>query len=162
MIDLDRVKLAIFDFDDTLAIRTDHRAFTADQVKCYHKNVVSGDITVWDSCIVSDAMHDFITMCVNKGIRTGLMSATESYIHMTLKHDWVLLKYGVDMENFCVGRIEHKASMLEYIAQANNLSNNEILLIDDLYSTLASASNLGFQCASPIEVAAYMDTFISL
>ena len=162
MIDLEKVKLAIFDFDDTLPIHTNHRPFTAEQAEDYHTRVLSGDITVWDSCLVSDAMYDFVTMCLDKGIRTGLMSATDSYVHMVLKHDWVLLKYGVDMENFCVGSSDRKAPMLEYIAKANNLDNNEILLVDDLYSTLESASNLGFQCASPIEVAAYMDASISL
>lgn len=155
MINLDKLKLVIFDFDDTLAVHTVHRL--VDDRKDFHTAVIAGNLDAFSNALTNKALLNFINLCSSRGIRMGLMSATESFCHMQLKHKWVLLNYGVDLENFCVGSFDLKAKTLPYIAAANGLRNENILLVDDVVGTLESAGSLDFQVATPIEVATFME-----
>lgn len=153
MINLDKLKIALFDFDDTLCVHSDH-------CRPEDKDAVIGKIIngsyFWQDCEPNALMGAFMHMCMDKGITLGLISATRSYQQMTAKVKWVTEKYGVKLTNFCVGNSDVKINMMTSIAKAYELSNDNILIVDDRYKIITDAAEMGFQSASPIEVINYV------
>lgn len=94
-----KLKIILFDFDNTLCIHTDHTSGNEE----YDSKMVVGDMSVWKNCQVNEQMALFMNICEEKGIRMGLISTTESFRHMEAKQQFVKRMYGVNLENFCVG-----------------------------------------------------------
>ena len=92
----------------------------------------------------------------NEGIRLGLMSQTDSYLHMVRKHEWAQRNYGIELENFCVASNVSKVDMMKALCKAYKLRRDAILIVDDKESILCDAINNGFQAASPMEVVNYV------
>lgn len=89
-------------------------------------------------------MKKFMNLCYDKGIKQGLISST-TYKHAVGKCDWVKDKYGVELENFCVGTFEAKLDMMLAIADAYNYEMDEILIVDDFWENLREQLIRGFK-----------------
>lgn len=152
MINLNKVEMILFDFDDTLCIREDYRNNHDPE---YPKNIILGN-PCWERCNSNKFLKEFMKLCAEKDIRLGLISATFSFKHMERKQEWVKNNYGFELENFCVGSPDSKVQMLQNISKAYNLKPGNILIVDDFYYTLREAANAGFQAAMPMEVVNYM------
>lgn len=152
MIQLEKTKMVLFDFDDTLCIHSDHRV--PDDLD-YSARVLKGEYA-WTGCKKSTHMEKFMKLCERLGIQMGLISQTVSYQHMQLKHDWVLQNYNIDIGNYCVGTLENKLVVLKALAEAHGFENSEIMIVDDLYMTLDLADAEGFLTATPMEIVNYI------
>lgn len=152
MIDLSRVKLVLFDFDDTLCIHSKHWNHDSDG---YNKAMFTGDTSWWErnSCEYSKEMMKLVNYCRDNGIDMGLISAVEFCATSVTKLDWVKQKYGVDMKNFCTSAGQSsKKDMVNYIIRAYGLEADSILFVDDYYSHVSQVASLGVQAASPMEI----------
>lgn len=151
MIELDKVKVALWDFDDTLCIHY-HHGSSKEETHKYNLNVFKYGTKAWDGCKPSKTMKGFIDVLKEKGIKQGLISATTSAKHMNSKVEWVLENYGIELENYCVSSFEEKLEMMITIADALSIKREEILIIDDYWENLERAANNGFQACSPMEI----------
>lgn len=178
MINFNKLKIVLFDFDETLANWT-NRIFTDDietrQAKMivYNEHVSNEnskkqfvnepyginpwlacekEINPWAACEKNQQLEEFMKICRNHNIRMGLISAVNSYPAMIGKQNWVIKNYGIELENYCVSSAGEKTQMLKSVAIANGYSQDEILIVDDLWSTIQAAEESGFQVATPIAI----------
>lgn len=154
MLDLNDIKLAVFDFDDTLCIRKRHNPVSRQDM---YEEALSLGISSFDDCDYSRHMLMFIKMLEDKEISLGLMSWCEYFSLMKDKAEWVHRSYGVEMENYCVGARECKVVMLKALSRVKHIRESQILLVDDNYSTLEEVAKEGFQCATPMEVVEFIE-----
>lgn len=150
MINLDEIKLVVYDFDDTLCIHEKH-SDSEDEEHLYNITVLKEGSKAYTGS-TNIQMKWFIDKCTKLGIRQGLISATRSYKHASAKCNWVSENYGINLEDFCVGNPRDKIEMLCSIKDAYNLEEYEILLVDDYWQNLEDAANKGFSCCTPMEI----------
>lgn len=155
MINLENTKVILFDFDDTLCIHEEHQS-NEEQKRIYNKNVLKEGIQAW-SGKPNIHMKKFMKECEKKNIQMGLISATVSVKHAKGKHDWVLMNYGINLENFCVGTFENKLAIMFAIADAYNIPKSQIMIVDDYWENLERAANAGFTVCSPMEVVNFVE-----
>ena len=155
MIDLEKVKMVLYDFDDTLCIHEDHSS-SKDSDAEYDVRVLKDGYKAWPNARPNSHMGMFMQKCKEHSIRQGLISATVSYQHDVAKHEWVCHNYGIALENFCVGTFEDKLRIMIAISTAYDIPREQILIIDDLYENLERAANNGFMAATPMEVVNFM------
>lgn len=156
MIDLQKAKLVLFDFDDTLCI---HKIHGSDYEEAYMLAMLRGE-NYWSKLgsVPNNTMIDFLHLCRNKGKVIGLISWTHCYKDMQMKEQWVKRMYGVSsIENYCVGSREGKLKLMQYLCKAFSYKPDQILLVDDFYKTINEAGDLGFQSCTPMEVVIYME-----
>ena len=156
MINLNNVKIVLYDFDHTLCIHSYHDC-SNDTTHEYNIEVLLHGKDAWSDCKLNMHMKKFIEECNKRGIRQGLISATHSYKHASAKNDWVKTNYGIELENFCVATADDKIEMMNSIADAYKYSRDEILIVDDYWYTLEKAANNYFQACSPMEVVNYIE-----
>lgn len=151
MISLDKVKLILWDFDDTLCFHSWHGSAKDEFDTEYNVGVLSGK-DVYSTCQSNSFIKTFIQSAKESGIRQGLISGTTSYIHMRNKENWVREHYDIGLENYCVCSQDMKLGMMLALAQANNFKHDEILIVDDFWNVLERACDNGFQACTPMEI----------
>lgn len=151
MINIDEVNVALFDFDDTLCIHKYHD--DAESERKYNAAVMK-DCAWYDNIEAKPNIHmkKFMELLKERGAKLGLISSTVSYVHMQRKQEWVLQKYNMELENYCVGSPDNKVDMLIAIADHFNINRGTVLFIDDCWDNVVKAAKAGFQAASPMEV----------
>lgn len=149
MLDLGKVKVVLFDFDDTLCIHFKH-----EDTEGYLREMVLGNCEWWDviGCKKNECMQIFIGKCLDAHLRMGLISATAVSCTAINKINWVKNTYGVEMENFCVGKIKDKASIVKALLDTGEYRPEEVLVVDDTVRVLEDVTRLGCQAANPMEV----------
>lgn len=160
MIDLQKLKVVVFDFDDTLCVHTEHGSYDRQKTRDYFKAMINGK-NWWDAngAKPSKAMQMFIDLLKERDIPMYLCSAVTSSIHATRKVAWVSKKYGVYMSDLCVAEPEDKLNALLALVDALSVERDSILIVDDYYAVVESVANAGFQSATPVEaIEFYEDT----
>ncbi len=155
MIDFDRIRFALFDFDYTLAVHTEH-VWNECIAKRQLVAAAAGKLYEAGTLRVSYDLKTFVALCKDHNVRLGLISATGFAPRVEQKMRWVEEHYGVRMQNYCVGSVAEKPGAIEAIRQAKRFCSDEILLVDDYYKALSEASKLGIQVASPAEVSIFL------
>ena len=152
MIELEKVRVVFFDFDDTLCIHSIHKDLD-------YKVIKSATYRIFDKigCRVNKQMFNFIKQLKRSNIEMHLISATGDKDRVALKLEWVLKRYGVDMIDSCVEHHVDKITKIKEYCGSQGLNYNEALYIDDMYQNLDSATNIGIQTCSPMEVVNYMN-----
>lgn len=156
MIDLNTIKIVLFDFDDTLAIWNTHKCGVDDAD--YIRRVIEYGTLIWQECSINEQMKEFMEMCKEKHIRMGLISKTCTVLHMLEKQKWVKENYGIDVENFCVSEMPYKIEMLRGIASAYGYLDKEVAIIDDYFEHTSNAANAGFSAFTPMEVVNFVNS----
>lgn len=160
MIKLNKIKLILWDFDDTLCFHSDHRS-PKDEFDTEYNVKVLLKQDPYATCSMNYDIQKFMNSAHNKNIRQGLISGTTCYIHMKNKENWVKKNYGITLENFCTCSQNMKLGIMIAIAETFGYKHDEILLVDDLYKNLERASDNGFQSATPVEIINYVNQSIS-
>lgn len=155
MINFDKVKLVLFDFDDTLCIHRDHGSGGDRE---YNRAMILGDCGWWDrrGCKPSVFMGKFMQLCVNSGKQMGLISVVEFSCAAAVKLSWVEANYGYVLRDYCTGSFEGKVQIIQAILDSSDLQPENMLFVDDLYANLAAVEKLGVQVCSPMEVINYV------
>lgn len=156
MTDLSRVKIALFDFDDTLCIHQKADNFVAEY---YNVVMVEGRVSYWDEMHSqpNKQMKAFMDKLSVDNVELGLISATSFMCTAVNKIEWVKRKYGYTLKNYCTGDFDSKVQIIKALISADNLSPDEILFVDDLYSNVDAVAELGVQVATPMEVVNYIN-----
>lgn len=169
-IDFSKIQMALFDFDDTLFIHTEHRT-SEDSSEYFSKVLKYNDklhkhaVSPWVDTNVSRHMSRFIEYLKveNPNIRFGLVSAVSIPPIAEAKVREVKEHYGVDMENFCTnvsGDMAHnKAEIVQLICQTYFCKPEEIVFVDDYYANVTACADLGVIAVSPMEVVNFIDAF---
>lgn len=156
MLDIKKIKIIMWDFDDTLCFHSDHTSSLDEFDTKYNVDVLLGK-DVYTTCSINNSIKRFIDYAKKKNKHQGLISGTTSYIHMINKKNWIKEHYDIELENYCVSSQEMKLGMLIAVAKVFGYARDEILLVDDMCSNLERAADNGFQAASPVEVINFVE-----
>lgn len=160
---LSKYKLVLFDFDDTLCIHTTHSSVSTDDTTisdnvAYKYSVLTQGIDTWKNCKRNAQMAKFINLCIEAGAKLGLISHTDGAFDANKKIEWVKRQYGpISLDNYCVGTREQKLLIAHALCNVLHCKPCEILMVDDIYTTLNEFEKAGFDAATPMEVACYVD-----
>jgi len=150
-IDLDNIKIAFFDFDETLAIHNDkdfikHRNQGEDKRLGYYLNAYKNPDTFYEHiepCIKSDILYNFINELRNRNIKIYCLSGMKNSFHLKAKQNFVSKHYGEDIEILSVATQESKLDGVKIIQMLYNCSLDEMIFIDDNKNTIEYLNNNG-------------------
>ena len=138
-INLDNIKVVVFDFDDTLAIHNDknysiHRRECEEKRLGYYLNAYKNSDTFYEDiepCIRSEVLYDFIKDLRNKDIKMYCLSGMKFSFHLKAKQNFVNKHYCNDIEVISASTQELKLDGVKIIQRLNSCNLEEILFIDD-------------------------------
>lgn len=138
-INLNNIKVVIFDFDDTLAIHEDkdfliHRGESEEKRLGYYLNAYQNPSTFYEDiepCVRSEVLYNFISDLRNKNIKMYCLSGMKFSFHLKAKQNFINKHYGNDIEVISVSTQELKLDGVKIIQRLNMCNLEEILFIDD-------------------------------
>lgn len=150
-LNLENIKVVIFDFDGTLAIHKDkdfvkHRNESEDKRLNYYSNAYQNPSNFYEKiepCDRSVPLYHLMEKLRNKKIKMYCLSGMKFSFHFKAKQDFINKKYGKDIELISVGTQQLKLDGIKIIARANNCKLDEILFIEDLEDTVSYLKDNG-------------------
>ena len=138
-INLNDIKVVIFDFDDTLAIHKDkdfskHRSESEENFLNFYFNAYKNPNCFYDEiepCIKSEVLYNFINILRNKNIKMYCLSGMKFTFHLKAKQSFINKYYGEDIEVISTSSQELKLEGTKIIQKINNCNLDEMLFIDD-------------------------------
>ena len=152
-INLDNIKIAFFDFDETLAIHKDkdfikHRNESEDKRLGFYLNAYKNPDTFYEDiepCVKSEILYNFINKLRNKNIKIYCISGMKYSFHLKAKQNFVSKYYGEDIEVLSTTTQESKLDGVRIIQMLNNCSLDEMIFIDDNKNTIKHLANNGIR-----------------
>ncbi len=159
-IDIDNIKVAIFDFDDTLAIHKDkdfakHRKENEDNRLNYYLNAYLNPKSFYETieaCDISDSIYHLINILKNKDVKMYCVSGMKFSFHLKAKEQFVHKYYDENIEVISAGTQELKCDAVKIIQRINNCNLNEILFVDDIKENIVMFNNMGIHALLPNDV----------
>lgn len=138
-IDLENIKVVIFDFDDTLAIHIDkdyckHRRESEDKYLSYYLNAYQNPEVFYEEiepCVKSEVLYQFICNLRNRNIKMYCLSGMRFSFHLKAKQNFINRHYGNDVEVISTSMQESKLDGVKIIQRLHCCNLEEILFIDD-------------------------------
>lgn len=138
-INLENIKVVIFDFDDTLAIHKDkdylrHRRENEDKYLSYYLNAYKNPKAFYEDiepCLKSEILYKFINNLRNMNIKMYCLSGMKFSFHLKAKQNFINKHYGNDIEVVSASTQELKLDGVKIIQRLNSCALEEILFIDD-------------------------------
>lgn len=157
-LNLSKIKVAIFDFDNTLAIHKDQnylkkRRSSEDKLLDYYLNAYLNQNSFYESieeCNISNLT--LINILRKNGVKLYCLTGTEFSFHIKAKEYFVHKKYGNDIEIFAVGNQQFKLSATKIISKINKCGLDEILFVDDLVENVDMLNNAGIKAIVSADV----------
>ena len=150
MFNIPNIKVAFFDFDNTLCMHTVYVNHDKDYRKKHgtdHYRRIKAH--------KSEIMQEFLDLLVANGVELCLTSAT--YVRcFDVKQQWLKEQYGYDFKNYCVTRDEYKATIIHNYASEHDLELSDILFVDDKADNLIAATAMGIPSCHPLEIAEFI------
>ena len=144
-IDLSNIKLAVFDFDDTLAIHKD-RDFMKKHFECgqenknnYYFNAYINPDSFYDNiepCEKSEVLYKLIMALREKGVKMYCMSGMKFSFHLKAKQAFIDKYYGNGIEVISAASQELKLQGIKVLQKISNCELNEVMFIDDRRSVI--------------------------
>lgn len=158
-IDLSSIKVAIFDFDDTLAIHKDkdylkHRNENEENLLNYYLNAYLNPESFYETiepCSISDSLQNLIKNFETKGVKMYCVSGMKFSFHLKAKENFVHKYYSNDIEVISARSQELKCDAVKIIKRINNCDFNEIIFIDDIKENIIRFNNIGINAWTPEE-----------
>ena len=150
-IDINKIKVAIFDFDDTLAIHKDkdfykHRKESDEKFLDFYKNAYLNFDSFYEKiepCTKSEVLYKLINILRSNGVKMYCLSGMNFSFHMKAKQSFVNKNYGDDIEVISSQSQERKVDAVKIIQRINSCNLNEILFIDDMEENITKLNELG-------------------
>ena len=158
-VDLNNIKVSIFDFDETLAIHKDkdftkHRSESEESFTNWYYNAYKNPNKFYDKiepCTKSEILYNFINNLRNKKIKMYCLSGMKFSFHLKAKENFVHKYYSNDIEVISARSQELKCDAVKIIKRINNCDLNEILFIDDNKENIIRFNNMGIHAWTPEE-----------
>ena len=159
-INLDNIKVAIFDFDDTLAIHKDknyieHRNENEENLLNYYLSAYLNPNYFYDSiepCDISKSIFKLITILRKNNVKLYCVSGMKFSFHFKAKENFVHKYYGNDIEMISAKNQELKVEAAKIISKINNCNLNEILFIDDIVKNINTFNKIGINALLPDDI----------
>lgn len=138
-INLDNIKVVIFDFDDTLAIHEDkyfniHRMESEEKYLGFYLNAYKYPDIFYEQiepCKRNDILYEFVNNLRKRNIKMYCVSGMNFSFHLKAKQSFVNKHYGKDIEVISSSSQELKLESVKIIQRINNCNLDEILFVDD-------------------------------
>lgn len=152
-VDLDNIKVAVFDFDETLAIHKDkdftkHRSESEENFTNWYYNAYKNSNNFYEEiepCTKSEILYDLINNLRNEKIKMYCLSGMKFSFHLKAKQTFINEHYGNDIEVISTSEQELKLKGIRVIAKINNCKLDEILFIDDNLDVIALLGKNGIK-----------------
>lgn len=133
----ENIKLAIFDFDDTLAIHMDqeygkHRHENG--IENYYKNAFEHPDSFYDEiepCKISKDMFNLIGYLRLNNVKMYCLSGMRLSLHYDAKQYFINKYYGKDIKLLTAYPQEYKVNVVKILQKSFQCEPDEILFIDD-------------------------------
>lgn len=155
MLNLNEVRIVLFDFDETLCVHQKHTT-GRDRIE-YLTDILRNGADDYKEKDANLQLKKFIEVCFSNGIEIGIISACNSFITMEAKCKWADERYGIKFVNYCVDSAESKIDMMIAISRFKELQRSEIAIVDDLIFILTNAANAGFTAWTPMEIVNFIN-----
>lgn len=150
-VNLDNIKVAIFDFDDTLAIHKDreflkHRAENEETYLDFYLNAYLNPETFYENievCEKSNSLYKIINILRNNGAKLYCLTGMKFSFHLKAKQNFIHKYYGNDIEVISCYPQERKVDSVKIMQKVNNCNLSEILFVDDIKDNVDKLNNLG-------------------
>ena len=150
-INLDNIKVAIFDYDDTLAIHKDreflkHRSESEDNFLNFYLNAYLNPKTFYENievCEKSKPLYKIINILRNNGAKLYCLTGMKFSFHFKAKQNFVHKYYGNDIEVISCYPQSRKADAVKIIQRINKCELTEILFVDDIKDNVDMLNDLG-------------------
>lgn len=163
-IDLKNLKVAIFDFDDTLAIHKNreylnNRRESKDKLLSYYINAYLNPETFYENveiCNISEPIFKLINILRDNNVKIYCVSGMKFSFHLKAKEYFVHKYYGKDIEMLSAGTQELKIEATKIIKKMNGCSLNEMLFVDDMEENVINFNKVGINALLPNEVDSFL------
>lgn len=144
------IKLAVFDFDDTLAIHKDkdyleHREELGKNN--YFRKAFENPDTFYETiepCDISSDMYNLICCLRLHNAKMYCLSGMRMSLHFAAKQSFINKHYGNDIELLSVSTQEGKVDVIKILQQTFNCKSEEILFVDDLQEVVDLMKEQGY------------------
>lgn len=159
-IDLNNIKVAIFDFDDTLAIHKDkdyikHRNENEDHLLNYYLNAYLNPNSFYEKdepCSILESVQTLIKILSSKGVKIYCLTGMKFSFHLKAKEHFVHKYFSNDIEVISTRSQELKEDAVKILQRVNGCNLNEILFVDDMRENIIRFNNMGIYALLPNEV----------
>ena len=159
-ISLNNIKVAIFDFDDTLAIHKDvdyqkHRNENEEKLLNYYLNAYLNPekfYEIIEPCDMSESILKLINTLRKNNVKIYCVSGMKFSFHLKAKSYFVHKYYGDDIEVISTRNQELKIDAAKIISKVNNCNLDEILFVDDIEENIINFNNVGINAFLPDDV----------
>lgn len=151
---LENIKVAIFDFDDTLAIHKD-KDYLNHRDETYYLNAYLNPNTFYEiiePCTISKPLHNLINFLRNNGAKIYCVTGMRFSFHLKAKEHFVHKYYGNDIEVISTKSQELKGDAVTIIKRINNCNLTEILFVDDIKENVIRLNDMGIHALLPDEI----------
>ena len=159
-INLSNIKVAIFDFDDTLAIHKDkdyqkHRNESEEKLQNYYLNAYLAPekfYEIIEPCNMSESIFKLINILRKNNVKIYCVSGMKFSFHLRAKEYFVHKYYGNDIEVISTRNQQLKIDAVKIISKANNCNLNEVLFVDDIEENIIAFDKIGINALLPGDV----------
>ena len=153
---LENIKLAMFDFDDTLAFHKDR------DYRGHRKNDNSYFIEAYkypeefyekiQPCVAPESMKNLVEYLRKNNIPMYCVSGMRFSIHFKAKEKFVHKHYGKDIKLISASSQERKIDVVDILKQIHQCSNENILFVDDNEKIIDKMKDIGIFAITPDDV----------
>lgn len=156
---LEGIKIAIFDFDDTLALHKNQNYVkdreNAPDLDTYFLKAFQNPrifYRVIEPCIAPEGMLSLVGYCRLNKIKMFCVSKMRYSLHQKAKEAFIEDSYGYDIKFVLASSVEKKLEVVRVLSKAYNLKYEEILYVDDCESIVKELKGYGANAISLNEV----------
>lgn len=159
-ISLINIKVAIFDFDDTLAVHKDvdylkHRNESEKKLLSYYQNAYLKPEKFYETvepCDMSESIFRLINILRKNNVKLYCVSGMKFSFHLKAKEYFVHKYYGNDIEVISTKNQKLKIDASKIISKINDCNLNEILFVDDIEKNVINFNKIGIKAILPNDV----------
>lgn len=144
------IKLAIFDFDNTLAIYDMQEPhpdeYTGDSIEWYKEALLNPErfYEEYDPRKTSDKLQEIIACLRENGAKMFCVSHMQNTLNFTAKQSYVQNHYGSDIDLIATCSAEQKVEVVRILCRAFDCQPNEVIVFDDLQETVETMLQHGY------------------
>ncbi len=138
---LQNIKVAIFDFDNTLAIHRngnyveDRKSDEDGYFLEAYENPQNFFETI-EPCTENTDMKNLVSYCRNENIPMFCVTGMKFSLHMPAKAAFIKKHYGDDIELIVSAGQEHKPDVVRILMRHFGITPEQVLFVDDMQTTL--------------------------
>lgn len=162
---MNNIKVAIFDFDDTLAIHKDKdyskkRENDEEYYLNYYLNAYLNPLDFYEKielCKINPSILKLIKILEKRNVKIYCVTGMRFSFHFKAKENFVHKYYSNNIEVISCKDQKLKIDAIKIIKRINNCNLNEILFVDDLEENIKRFNNIGINALLAHEVENFME-----